>query len=299
MQMLITLGTYEGGIVGYNYEKGSFDQLYGYLAHVGAVRTVASSSKQLATGGTDECVRLFDLQKLKENGGLTTHAASITSLDMNGDLLISGAQDGSLGVHELKGGSQWSMRLSIKAHKDSVLSVAIHPTGKLAISVSSDGSLKLWDLVRGTCGCVQSLTSDASSSLRSFPSLVRFSPSGDSFLLLYSTKLVLTSLADGKTLELAVGFSEAAFLTDHLLLVGNIRGEIATVSVSSDALNLASPLGGSPHASRIKGLQPVGDLLVSVCANGVIGVWDQQTLKVLDVCTTKAGRVTALAVSQL
>ena len=297
--MLITLGTYEGGIVGYDFRDNNFEQLYGYLAHVGAVKSIACGPRQLATGGSDEVVRLFDLTKLKENGGISSHNASITALDMRGDLLVSAAQDGTLAVHDLRANS-YITRLNINAHKDSVLSVAIHPSGKLAISISADFSLKLWDLVRGTCACVQPLVS-VSSLLRILPSVVRLSPSGDVFALLYPTKVVFTSLADGETLEHLGGFSEFAFLDDHRVLLGSLKGELTLITLNGlQGVKDQQSLVGSTHAgSRIKGIQICENFVISACANGVISIWDAKTLELVDSCKTKAGRVTCLAVSSI
>ena len=38
----------------------------------------------------------------------------------------------------------------LSGHKEAITSVAIHPSGKLALSVSKDNTLKLWNLVQGT-----------------------------------------------------------------------------------------------------------------------------------------------------
>lgn len=41
------------------------------------------------------------------------------------------------------------MLRSLKGHKGRVNSVAVHPSGKVALSVGSDRTLRMWDLMRG------------------------------------------------------------------------------------------------------------------------------------------------------
>jgi hypothetical protein len=68
-------------------------------AHIGSVRCVASShgGKWLASGGSDENIRVYDMRKTKMFGVLHKHTSSVTSLEFFGDShLISAAEDGSL-----------------------------------------------------------------------------------------------------------------------------------------------------------------------------------------------------------
>ena len=37
----------------------------------------------------------------------------------------------------------------LSGHKEAITSISIHPSGKLALSVSKDNTLKLWNLVQG------------------------------------------------------------------------------------------------------------------------------------------------------
>lgn len=41
------------------------------------------------------------------------------------------------------------MLRSLKGHKGRVNSVAVHPSGKVALSVGKDRTLRMWDLMRG------------------------------------------------------------------------------------------------------------------------------------------------------
>jgi protein MAK11 len=37
----------------------------------------------------------------------------------------------------------------LSGHKEAITSISIHPSGKLALSVSKDNTMKLWNLVQG------------------------------------------------------------------------------------------------------------------------------------------------------
>ena len=37
----------------------------------------------------------------------------------------------------------------LSGHKEPITSISIHPSGKLALSVSKDNTMKLWNLVQG------------------------------------------------------------------------------------------------------------------------------------------------------
>ena len=43
----------------------------------------------------------------------------------------------------------WAVLRSLKGHKGRVNSVAVHPSGKVALSVGKDRTLRMWDLMRG------------------------------------------------------------------------------------------------------------------------------------------------------
>jgi protein MAK11 len=44
----------------------------------------------------------------------------------------------------------WECVHVLSGHKEAITSVSIHPSGKLALSVSKDNTMKLWNLVQGT-----------------------------------------------------------------------------------------------------------------------------------------------------
>jgi hypothetical protein len=57
----------------------------------------------LATGGSDNVVRLWDLQQRKQVGELNEHQGSIVALASDGDILVSGGYDTTIRIWDLKG----------------------------------------------------------------------------------------------------------------------------------------------------------------------------------------------------
>jgi len=64
---------------------------------------VFCSPKCLATGGSDNVVRLWDLTKATEVGQLNEHQGSVVTLASDGDVLVSGGYDTTIRVWDLKG----------------------------------------------------------------------------------------------------------------------------------------------------------------------------------------------------
>lgn len=144
-----------------------------FPAHVSHIKTVAASpqgGKWLASGSGDEIVKIWDLRRRKEVGGLMQHEGylhlfsfllhvhanlkrvfyflgSITDLTFpSRSHLISASEDGTLCVFRAR---DWSVLRSLKGHKGRVNSVSVHPSGKVALSVGQDRTLYMWDLMRG------------------------------------------------------------------------------------------------------------------------------------------------------
>lgn len=60
--------------------------------------------------------------------------------------LISGSEDGTLCLFHAR---DWTALRVLRGHKARVNSVAVHPSGKIALSVGKDKTLRMWDLMRG------------------------------------------------------------------------------------------------------------------------------------------------------
>ena len=60
--------------------------------------------------------------------------------------LVSGDGDGELCIWR---SSDWECLLRMKGHKGAVNAVAIHPSGRVALTVAADSKLMLWNLTTG------------------------------------------------------------------------------------------------------------------------------------------------------
>jgi WD40 repeat protein len=54
--------------------------------------------------------------------------------------------DGTLALFRT---SDWALLKSLKGHSGRVNHVDVHPTGRVALSVGKDATLRMWDLMRG------------------------------------------------------------------------------------------------------------------------------------------------------
>lgn len=72
---------------------------------------------------------------------------SITSLHFpSSSHLVSTSVDGTIALFRT---SDWACLKALKGHSGRVNYVDVHPTGRVALSVGKDMTLRMWDLMRG------------------------------------------------------------------------------------------------------------------------------------------------------
>lgn len=188
----IIAGSYEKLLYGLegSYPTGSttptLDPLFIFPAHLANVKCVAASptGKWLATGSEDEFIKVWDLRRRKEVGSLSQHTGSITSVTFpTPSHLVATSDDSTISLFRT---SDWALLKSLKGHSGRVNHVDVHPTGRVALSVGKDQTLKMWDLMRGRGAASLALGTEAE--------LVKFSPSGTHFAVLYPKKVEIYSL---------------------------------------------------------------------------------------------------------
>ncbi|KAF8324348.1 WD40-repeat-containing domain protein [Cantharellus anzutake] len=128
----------------------SFEPLFIFPAHIGCVKAVAVSPEHwrwLVTGSMDETIKVWDLKRKKEVGGLMQHTGSITQLAFpTRSHVMSSSEDGTIVLFRTR---EWSVLRVFKGHTGRVNSFAVHPSGKVALSVGKDKMLRMWDMMRG------------------------------------------------------------------------------------------------------------------------------------------------------
>lgn len=145
----VIVGSYEHTLLCLSlmlYPEGEvFTPIFYFTPHTQSIRCLAQSRRYLASGGNDEHIRLYDLQKRKELGTLLHHNGSVVVLKFfESKWLLSGAADGKICIWRTK---DWDVLAELKGHQGTVNDISIHPSGKLALSVSDDKTLRLWNLM--------------------------------------------------------------------------------------------------------------------------------------------------------
>ncbi|TFK71425.1 WD40 repeat-like protein [Pluteus cervinus] len=262
-----------------------------FPAHVSCIKAVAASpegGKWLATGSSDEIVKVWDLRRRKEIGGLMHHEGSITYLHFpSRSHLLSASEDGTLCLFRAR---DWSVLRALKGHKGRVNCIAVHPSGKLALSVGKDRTLRMWDFMRGK--------GVASTKLGKEGEVVQWSLSGTHFVVqwsstleLYATNMTLIHIINHPSRIHDVKFCKRLDSGDEALLVG---AEDKKVSVYDNLFTqdqepkLVAEFVG--HSNRIKALKtldialpsgskrPYTTIVCTVSSDGKIHIYDLSRL---------------------
>ncbi|KAF8605791.1 WD40 repeat-like protein [Ceratobasidium sp. AG-I] len=263
----IVVGTYEKLLYGlegrFETGKDSLDQpaltltpIFIFPAHVACVRAVAASpqgGKWLATGSTDEIIKVWDLRRRKEVGGLIQHQGSITHLSFpSRSHLLSASEDGTLGLFSTR---DWVLLRTLKGHKGKINDVAMHPSGKLALSVGKDRTLRMWDMMRGKGA--------ASTKLGKEGELVRWSLSGKLFVVQTASTLDIfqTDMTMLDTITHPSRIHDLKFCRsaerDILLVAGEDKLVIAyEIGAEEQTTKIVAKFGG--HENRVKALDTLG-----------------------------------------
>ncbi|GIY11800.1 p21-activated protein kinase-interacting protein 1-like [Caerostris darwini] len=174
--MEIVIGTYENHLLGYKLEtdndKFILKLSFTTEAHSQSVKCIASSDKFLASGSVDETIQLFNMESRKIIGALFQHNGSITWLEFYGSYMFSCSEDGNICIWST---NNWQCIKTLRGHKDAINSIAVHPTGKMAMSVGKDKSLRTWNLIKGRSAYITNINKVAD--------IIRWSPDGSKFAI--------------------------------------------------------------------------------------------------------------------
>ncbi|KAJ1733418.1 60s ribosome biogenesis protein mak11 [Coemansia biformis] len=275
---LIAAGTYERILYGIE-ARFAGDQLtlspqFIFPSHIGCIKAVAAGGRYLASGSTDEIVKVYDLKKRVELGSLHEHKGSITALQFHGHThLLSASEDGTICVFRTK---DWEPLKILKGHRSSVSSIAIHPSGKLALSVARDRTIVLWNLLTGQRA--------SRTKTPQVGELVAWSPSGTRYVVAYATEIQVYGVSQAEAL--ATIFARQRILA--VLVVAHGDAEYVLCGCQDKRIHMYSTAGAELasfhcHENRIKGLCSVDMLfpdgsthtvVVSISSDGRIKAWD-------------------------
>ncbi|KAJ8268040.1 hypothetical protein COCON_G00132120 [Conger conger] len=298
MEHEVVAGSYEQVVFGYKVaideKEWSLKADFTHHSHTASLSAVAVSDRFVATGSKDETIQLYDLKKRVEHGALLHHDGTISCLEFYGaSHLLSGGEDGLLCVWSTK---KWECLKTIKAHKGHVTSLSVHPSGKLALSVGTDKTLRTWNLIDGRSAFIKNIKQNAH--------IVMWSPAGDKYIVVVNDRMDIYSLETASvtaTITNPKRISSVKFLSDVILAVGGDEETVRLYDISTEQ----SVCEFKAHENRVKALDSftVEDyhVLVSASNDGFIRIWklhlDQmQEPPALLVEVNSTARLTCLAV---
>ncbi|KAI5932051.1 p21-activated protein kinase-interacting protein 1 [Manis javanica] len=238
-------------------------------AHTASLSAVAVNSRFVVTGSKDETIHIYDMKKKIDHGALVHHNGTITCLKFFGNRhLISGAEDGLICVWDAK---KWDCLKSIRAHKGHVTFLSIHPSGKLALSVGTDKTLRTWNLVEGRSAFIKNIKQNAH--------IVEWSPKGEKYVVVILNKIDIYQLDTASvsgTITNEKRVSSVTFLSESVLAV---TGDEEVVRFF-DCESLVCLCEFKAHENRIKDMSsfeiPEHQVIVTASSDGFIKMWKLQ-----------------------
>ncbi|KAI8371985.1 WD40-repeat-containing domain protein [Choanephora cucurbitarum] len=277
----VIVGTYERLLFGLNAnwleneEKVKLEPVFIIPAHTACIRTVAVGGHFLASGSSDEIIRLYDVKKRKEYGSLGGHhSGDITDIQFHGKYMLSASDDHLINLWRTK---DWEFLKTLKGHKAKVNAMAIHPTGKIALSVSADRTAIVWNLMTGRKASVNKLG-------REEPMSVLWNTAGDQYAILFDKSIQIYKVADAKV-ALTISHRSRIHTTRYFKLEDTeyiVTGsEDKTIRVWDTATgDCLKEIKG--HAMRIKSVSVLETgnrkILISASSDGMIKCWDLAAL---------------------
>jgi len=292
----IILGTYEQFLLGYRYYPKSQEikQSFATHSHSSSIRSVCVSGNYLASGGADDRIFVYDLKLRKEHCILTHHNATISCLAFTPEHthVLSGSTDGVLAIVRV---GNWQLeKIWEKAHKGAaVLDVAVHSSGKLALTLGTDHTLCTWNLVKGRQAYIINLNTK-SKDPKSLEHIT-WGPCGVRFILSGGKYTEVWSIDKGgilKAIEHTNKVICCTWISDDSLLVGYENGKLAHVDTETGKIQIYDG-----HNSRVKAVAKYEDYLVSAASGGDVKIWNTD-MEMLAEC--KSGcRITCLCIASV
>lgn len=203
--MSLIAGSYEKFVWGFKLKtlKSSPDtfsltQLFSYPSHLSPIRTVSVAGPVAASAAADDTIKLYDLPSSTEIATLTPHHSSSSStttalsfftpptlsFPLN---LLSASEDGGVSIFDA---DPFVLLKTIPAHRKAVNDLAVHASGKLALSVGRDSCLAMLNLVRGRRSFYCRLDKEAT--------IVKFDCEGGKFFMVAEEKVSVHESEDAR-----------------------------------------------------------------------------------------------------
>lgn len=196
----------------------------------------------LMSGGFDETINIFNLQKHSQAGELKTPH------DLGSPLCCSFAPPSQSAMvapptHALVGTTSgkivlykkrdWSVQHVLSGHDEGgVQCLAVHPTGRMALSGGRDGKIVLWDLMKGRLAFVYKISSMKKTKQREAVNHIVWSGDGNRYAFCYGNKITARDVASGDDL-LDV---EMPSRVNHLAFIGGPEGMFVAAACDDGGL---------------------------------------------------------------
>ncbi|KAL5969955.1 p21-activated protein kinase-interacting protein 1-like, partial [Taenia solium] len=163
----IACGSYDGTVFAMSYEHSGIREtgptrlkaeFIDPEAHSAPVTALTVCDDTVASGSTDEAIKLFSLSRHSRMGCLELHTGSVRHLVFaDSRHLLSAGEDACLGLWRRSGGrnrgaSAWQCIRQMRRHKAPIISLLLHPSLRLAFTLANgegDHTFRIWSLTRG------------------------------------------------------------------------------------------------------------------------------------------------------
>lgn len=130
-------------------------------------------------------IRAFDLEKKIELGTALDGEGSINEIAATKTHVLVASDSGAVSIWRLK---DWAKLHTMRGPKSGVMTIALHPSERMALTGSKSGKLTLWNLVKGRVAFQTKLGRRIDS--------VQWSPCGSFYAVLSHQSLILTAVGE-------------------------------------------------------------------------------------------------------
>lgn len=290
----LIVGTYEEFLLGYKVKRSGKNnsmqlmQTFASRDHVGSVRCIDIHKNFIASGGSDDKIFIYDMNRRVLLQLLTCHDGTVNTVAFSpdGNYILSGGADGRVVITKV--GSWLVEKVFTAAHKGTaVLCIALHPSGKLALTLGRDLALRTWDLLKGRCVYVSNLKTR--SKLGTHIEFVEWSAEGTYFAMYGMTAFEIWSVKTASVL-IYKEFPETrpsslCWINDQELLIGLDNGTVVHGDINECYVETKC------NDKRIKAIAHYRDKKVAIISSsGDVSLWEIDVSKELSkICTINTG----------